>query len=53
MLQSFLLDPHTPLSCIAVETLPGAEPNVDPLGIGLGYERFLRTSPLTPLPAQC
>jgi hypothetical protein len=26
---------------------------VDPLGVGLGYERFLRTSPLTPLPAQC
>lgn len=53
MLSSFLLDPHTPLSCIAVETLPGTEPNLDPVGIGLGYERFLRTSPLTPLPAQC
>jgi hypothetical protein len=53
MLQGFQLDTHTPLSCIAVETLPGTEPNVDPLGVGLGYERFLRTSPLTPLPAQC
>jgi hypothetical protein len=53
MLQSFLLDSHTLLSCIAVETLPGTEPNVDPLGVGLGYERFLRTSPLTPLPTHC
>jgi hypothetical protein len=53
LLDGFLLDMHTPLSCIAVETLPGTEPNVDPLGVGLGYERFLRTSPLTPLPAQC
>ena len=53
LLQGLLLDPHTPLSCLAVETLPGTAPNLDPVGIGLGYERFLRTSPLTPVPAQC
>jgi hypothetical protein len=53
LLDDYLLDAHTPLSCIAVETLPGTQPNVDPLGVGLGYERFLRTSPLTAVPAQC
>jgi hypothetical protein len=53
LLQGLTLDPHTPLSCLAVETLPGTAPNLDPVGIGVGYERFLRTSPLTPVPAQC
>jgi hypothetical protein len=53
LLQGLLLDPHTSLSCLAVETLPGAAPNLDPVGIGVGYERFLRTSSLTPVPAQC
>ena len=53
LMQGLLLDPHTSLSCLAVETLPGTAPNLDPVGIGVGYERFLRTSPLTPVPAQC
>jgi hypothetical protein len=47
------LDSETPLSCLAVETLPGDQPIRDPVGEGLGYERFLRTSPLTPIPAVC
>ncbi len=47
------LGPDTPLSCIVVETLPGDQPVPDPVGSGLGYERFLRTSPLTAVPAQC
>jgi hypothetical protein len=42
-----------PLSCIAVETLPAEQPIADPLGAGLGYERFLRTSPLTRIPGVC
>ena len=48
LLQGLLLDPPTSLSCLAVETLPGTAPNLDPVGIGVGYERFLRTSPLRP-----
>lgn len=47
------LGPDTPLSCLTVETLPGDEPAMDPLGAGLGYERFLRTSPLTAVPGLC
>lgn len=47
------LEPDTPLSCLAVETLPGDTPIPDPVGTGLGYERFLRTSPLTPVPRLC
>jgi hypothetical protein len=47
------LGPDTPLSCLVVETLPGEQPVSDPVGSGLGYERFLRTSPLTTVPAQC
>jgi hypothetical protein len=47
------LSPDTPLSCLVVETLPGEQPVTDPVSAGLGYERFLRTSPLTAVPAQC
>ena len=47
------LSPDAPLSCLVVETLPGEQPVTDPVGAGLGYERFLRTSPLTPIPVQC
>ncbi|MEM6558955.1 MAG: hypothetical protein AAF605_04145 [Myxococcota bacterium] len=37
----------------AVETLPADQPMPDPLGPGLGYERFPTTSPLTPVPPVC
>jgi hypothetical protein len=47
------LTADTPMSCLVVETLPGDQPHQDPVGADLGYERFLRSSPLTALPAQC
>lgn len=47
------LNGKAPLSCIVVETLPGDQPLPDPVSTGLGYERFLRTSPLTPIPEVC
>ncbi|HEY6315061.1 MAG TPA: hypothetical protein VIY52_30250 [Streptosporangiaceae bacterium] len=47
------LSPDAALSCLVVETLPGEQPVADPVGAGLGYERFLRTSPLTAIPVQC
>lgn len=47
------LSPDAPLSCLVVETLPGEQPVIDPVSAGLGYERFLRTSPLTAIPVQC
>jgi hypothetical protein len=47
------LGPDAPLSCLVVETLPGESPYPDPIGSDLGYERFLRTSPLTAVPAIC
>jgi len=53
LLELLALDSETPLSCLAVETLPGDQPIQDPVGQGLGYERFLRTSPLTPIPEVC
>jgi len=53
MLSLLALSGDTPLSCLAVETLPADEPVPDPVGAGLGYERFLRTSPLTPIPDMC
>lgn len=53
LLGMFGLGPDTPLSCLVVETLPGDEPIPDPLGSGLGYERFLRTSALTAVPGLC
>ncbi len=53
MLIALTLDPDTPLSCLAVETLPNGLPISDPLGAGLGQERFLRTSALVPVPAIC
>jgi hypothetical protein len=42
-----------PLSCLAVETLPGDEPKADPLGTDLGYERLLRVSTLVAAPDVC
>ncbi|MCW3097917.1 MAG: hypothetical protein JWL77_3535 [Chthonomonadaceae bacterium] len=53
LLASLTLDADTPLSCLAVETLPGGNPFPDPLGAGLGNERLLRTSPLIPIPEIC
>lgn len=53
LLASLTLDSDTPLSCLAVETLPGGTPFPDPLGAGLGNERLLRTSPLVPVPELC
>jgi hypothetical protein len=53
LLASLTLDSDTPLSCLAVETLPGGDPFPDPLGAGLGNERLLRTSPLVPVPELC
>jgi len=47
------LSPDTPLSCLIVETLPGQQPVSAPVSSGLGYERFIRTSPLTAVPSQC
>lgn len=47
------LGPDAPLSCLVVETLPGEAPYPDPVAGQLGYERFLRTSPLTAVPAIC
>jgi hypothetical protein len=53
LLTSLTLDSDTPLSCLAVETLPGGDPFPDPLGAGLGNEKLLRTSPLVPVPELC
>lgn len=52
-LDALTLGPDAPLSCLVVETLPGESPYGDPLGGDLGYERFLRTSPLTAVPGIC
>ncbi len=53
ILASLALDLDTPLSCLAVETLPAGDPIPDPLGSGLRFERLLRTSPLVPVPPCC
>jgi hypothetical protein len=53
MLAGLTLESDTPLSCLAVETLPGGSSIPDPLGAGLGQVRILRTSPLVPVPAIC
>jgi hypothetical protein len=53
LLDLLTLPRDTPLSCLAVETLPGGSPFPDPLGMDLGLERLLRTSPLVPVPAIC
>ena len=45
--------PGAPLSVLAVELLPNGDAVADPLGIQLGTQRILRTSPLTPVPAIC
>jgi len=52
-LADLTLGPDTPLSCLAVETLPGTHPFPEPLGAQLGYERFLRTSTLVEVPGVC
>ena len=53
MLAGLTLGTDTPLSCLAVETLPGGLKIDDPLGADLGQERLLRTSPLVPVPPMC
>ena len=53
MLAGLTLGPDTPLSCLAVETLPGGTSVADPMGRGLGQERLLRSSPLVPVPGIC
>jgi hypothetical protein len=53
MLDGLTLGTDTPLSCLAVETLPGGSKISDPLGANLGQERLLRTSPLVPVPPMC
>ena len=53
MLDGLTLGTDTPLSCLAVETLPGGSKIDDPLGANLGQERLLRTSPLVPVPPMC
>jgi hypothetical protein len=52
-LEALGLGTAMPLSCLAVETLPASQALADPLGADLGYERILRTSPLTAIPAVC
>jgi hypothetical protein len=52
-LSELTLGPDTPLSCLAVETLPGNRPWPEPLNAQLGYERFLRTSTLVQVPGMC
>lgn len=52
-LRLLTLGPDAPLACLVVETLPGEAPYAEPLDRDLGYERFLRTSPLTAVPAVC
>jgi hypothetical protein len=47
------LGSDAPLSCLAVEVLPGGVPAADPLGADLGHERILRASPLVPIPELC
>jgi hypothetical protein len=53
LLADLTLGSDSPLSCLAVEVLPGGSPIPDPIGTGLGQERILRTSPLVPVPAIC
>ena len=53
LLEGLTLGPDTPLSCLAVETLPVGAGVGDPLGADLGEERMLRTSPLVPVPPMC
>jgi hypothetical protein len=53
MLDGLTLGTDTPLSCLAVETLPGGSNIEDPLGANLGQERLLRASPLVPVPPIC
>ena len=52
-LEALALANEAPLSVLAVELLPNGAPVVDPLGIDLGAQRILRTSPLIPVPAIC
>ena len=52
-LLSLSLPLNSPLSVLAVETLPEVGRFADPLGASLGQVRVLRTSPLLPVPAIC
>jgi hypothetical protein len=45
--------PDAPLSALAVEILPSTEPAADPMGVDLGSERILRTSPLVAVADVC
>jgi hypothetical protein len=53
MLRALALDLESPMSVLAVELLPEQGRIADPLGIGLGQARILRTSPLTTVPMVC
>jgi hypothetical protein len=53
ILESYGLPVDSPLSVLAIELLPEAIPEPDPLGSNLGKERILRTSPLTKVPPVC
>jgi len=53
MLRALALARHSPMSVLAVELLPEQGRIADPLGIGLGQARILRTSPLTAVPMVC
>lgn len=52
-LVSLALPLDSPLSVLAVETLPEVGEFTDPLGSSLGQVRVLRTSLLLPVPASC
>jgi hypothetical protein len=53
VLQALAFSEKAPLSVLAVELLPNGVDVVDPLGVGLGAQRILRTSPLVPVPGIC
>ncbi|MFI7405994.1 hypothetical protein ACIBW9_36940 [Streptomyces sp. NPDC049541] len=52
-LREFGFAEGAPLSALAVEVLHGEDWSPDPLGSGLGTERVLRSSTLTPVPMIC
>ena len=53
ILESISLPADSPLSVLAVELLPIGAAVPDPLGLQLGSQRILRTSPLTAIPRAC
>lgn len=53
-LAGLALPSNAPLSVLAVELLPsGVQPPTEPMTTQLGSQRILRTSPLTPVGAEC